>query len=110
MRRLLGYDHITGITTWHDYDSSTRETKIHYTFEDAQTDAVLDNNHRMANHNDGWSKSRELRRVADIPMSVMLSWYVEKGIDVLNKRHWPEVRKLLNDPDWRKLRTANWHV
>lgn len=110
MRRLVSYDPITGITTWHEYDSATRKTHVHTTYSDWQTDAVLDNNHRMANHNDGWSKSREWRRVAEIPMSVIHQWMVTKGVDALDKNHWPEVKKLLNNSEWLKLRSAHWKL
>ncbi len=110
MRRLLDHDEWTGITTWHEFDSLTKKTHIHTTYEDAQTDAVLDLNHRLANHNNGWDKAKEFRRVATIPMSVIHYLMVHKGIDVLNRHHWPEVKKLLNDPDWRKLRSAIWQV
>ena len=30
----------------------------------------------------------------------------EKGVDVHNPDHWPAVQRLLNDPDWRYLKTA----
>lgn len=110
MRRLVDHDPITGITTWHEYDSSTRETRIHTTFADAQIDAVLDQNHRMANHNDGWSKTKEWRRVGSIPIAIIHHWLVKEGIDVFNKDHWPAVQKKLNSSDFRKLRSAHWQV
>lgn len=110
MRRFLDYDPITGITTWHEYDHMTRKTHIHTTYSSAQIDAVLDQNHRMANHNNGWSRSREFRRVAEIPMAVIHEWLVKDRIDVFNKADWPAVRKKLNSSDWCKLRSAYWQV
>lgn len=110
MRRLVDHDPITGITTWHEYDSLTRETKIHSTFADAPIDAVLRLNHYEANENDGWSPSKEWRRAGRLPMSVIHWFLVKKGIDVFNKDHWPAVKKILNDSDYRKFRTAYWHV
>lgn len=110
MRRLVDHDPITGITTWHEYDSATKKTHIHTTFADAQIDAVLDDNHRMYNHNDGWSASKEWRRVGSIPMALIHHWLVKDGIDVFNKDHWPAVRKRLNSSDYLKLRSAHWQI
>jgi hypothetical protein len=110
MRRLLDHDPITGITTWHEYDASTRDTKIHTTYADAPIDAVLDLNHHMQNENDGWSKTKEWRRVGSIPMAVIHDWLVREKIDVFDKNDWPAVRKKLNSSEFRKLRTALWNV
>jgi hypothetical protein len=110
MRRLVDHDPITGITTWHEYDSLTKQTSIHTTFADAPIDAVLDLNHHLQNENDGWSPSKEWRRAGSIPIAVIHDWYVKEGIDVFNKDHWPAVRKKLNSSDFRKLRTALWTV
>ena len=39
-------------------------------------------------------------------MVVALKWKEERGIDVFNRDHWPAVKKLLRDPEWRYLRTS----
>lgn len=110
MRRLVDHNDWTGISTWHDYDSLTKETHVFTTYQDAQTDRVLDHNHRLANRSDGWSKTKEWRLAGYIPISVMHWLLVHKGIDVLNREHWPAMRKILNSSDWRKLRAAHWTV
>jgi hypothetical protein len=46
------------------------------------------------------------RKVAHIPNAVAMIWLTRYGIDVWKKDHAPAVRKLLNDPEWRHLRTA----
>lgn len=70
---------------------------------------LLDRNRAMANHNDGYTKSREMRRVASIPAIVRQKWLIEEGWDCMST-HDPDVaRKLmlkLNDPDYAYLRTA----
>jgi hypothetical protein len=46
------------------------------------------------------------RKVASIPNAVAMIWLTRYGVDVFKKDHWPAVRRLLNDPEWRHLRTA----
>lgn len=49
-------------------------------------------------------------KVASIPMGVALTWLERYGVDVFNRNHWPAVKRLLNDPEWRYLRTAPGHI
>ena len=105
--RLLDYDPITGIKTWHEYDAATDVMQIHTTYEHAQTDAVIDDNkRRMTDGTDGWSPTREWKYVANIPCSVMHEWKIKHGIDVLDQNDWPKVRRLLNSSDYLYLRTS----
>jgi hypothetical protein len=46
------------------------------------------------------------RKVASIPNAVAMIWPTRYGVDVFRKDHLPAVRRLLNDPAWRHLRTA----
>ena len=46
------------------------------------------------------------RKVASIPNAVAMIWLTRYGVDVFKKDHAPAVRRLLNDPEWRHLRTA----
>ena len=74
----------------------------------ADVTAHLEQNKAMANHNDGYSPSRELRRVASIPAIVILKWKEELGVDFYSSD--PEqkrkVRQLLNSSEYQFLRTA----
>lgn len=79
------------------------------------TEAVLERNQAMANHNDGWSidgskADKLLRRVATVPWSVITDWKENKGIDYYNPDHQDAVNRLLDDADWSKLRTANFRI
>ena len=74
------------------------------------TDAILDQNKAKANHNDGYSPSRDLRRVAEIPWIIWLKWKQEEGWDALNPRYADRLARKLNDPDWAHLRTAPGHL
>jgi hypothetical protein len=46
------------------------------------------------------------RKVATIPNVDAMIWHTRHGVDVFRKDHLPAVRRLLNDPEWRHLRTA----
>ncbi len=69
-------------------------------------DPFLDMNRAMANENDGYSPSRDLRRAASIPIGVAMKWLIEEGLDIYDPDHGERLMRKLNDPDWRYLRTA----
>jgi hypothetical protein len=100
--RFLGYDPAYGLTEAFHVDN-----EVKFVIETAQdVEAIIDNNKRLANDNDGYSPSRELRRIAAIPLVIVEKWRNELGVNIFNKDHEPKVRALLNDPDWRYLRTS----
>ena len=103
MSRFLGHDPSLGLTEAFHFDESNGEAAIE-TFSDVEPQ--LDLNKALANDGDGYSPSRELRRIARIPLIVVEKWRNELGVDVFNKDHMAKVRALLNDPDWRYLRTS----
>jgi hypothetical protein len=104
IRRMLECDPLTGVAEYHHYDAASDRTVIE-TVQDVAP--VLERNKVLQNGDDaGWSQSRDLRRAATIPDIIILKWRNEYGIDVFNRNHWPAVKKLLNDPEWRYLRTA----
>jgi hypothetical protein len=88
----------------------------HFWLDDGQGGAVisaqdvgpaLERNKAMANHNDGYSPSRELRRVAFIPAIIRDKWLNEEGWDAYRPDlYLDKLKAKLNDADWRYLRTA----
>ncbi len=46
-------------------------------------------------------------KVASIPLVIVEKWANELGVNVFDRSHWPKVKQLLNDPDWRYLRTTH---
>jgi hypothetical protein len=72
----------------------------------ADVEPVIEANKRAMLHNDGYTPSREMRRVASIPVAVQLQWIQRFGADPLAKGNEAWLRRLLNDPEWRHLRTA----
>lgn len=87
----------------------------HYMIEDeggtrfetvGHTDPVIERNKAMATHNDGYTPSREMRRVASIPYILINKWLVEEGWNALDPANHDRLVRKLNDPDWAFLRTA----
>lgn len=105
-KRLLGYDYLTGLKTYHEYDHPTKQTTISYEHDDVSpvvewaknlSSGGLENlTHSM--------RQKQSRHAACVPESVYLLWRTE-GIDIWNNDHWPMVRKKLNDPEYAHLRT-----
>lgn len=68
---------------------------------------ILDVNKRaLASGHDGYSPTRELRKVASIPITVQMQWITRYGTDPLAKGNEVLLKRILNDPEWRYLRTA----
>jgi hypothetical protein len=82
------------------------------------TEASLERNVAMANHNDGWSvdgtgkTDKLLRRVAHVPFVVMEAWKQDHGIDYRSQDpdQQDAVNRLLDSSDWSKLRTAHHRI
>lgn len=75
---------------------------------------MLEQNKAMALHNDGYSPSRELRRVASIPYVVGIKWLNEEGWWFMDASKDPDVAKKLagklNSSEYAYLRTAEGRV
>ena len=117
MKRLIDYDAETQTEIWHDYDPITRETTI---AEIQDVEPLLDSNQAVRNFDTGGAKGlneyskqgikNNWWHVASIPNSVMVKWKKELGIDIYNRDHWPQIKKLLNDRDWAYLRPGTGRV
>lgn len=105
MKRLFDHDPITGVTQYYHDDEKTGKWAIE-TVQDMEP--FLELNKALQNQPD-YSKNgikREWWHVARIPVLVQQKWLSEDGIDIYKKEHWPRVKKKLNDPEWRYLRTG----
>jgi len=105
MKRLFDHDPLTGMTEYFHYDEKTGAWGI----ESVQDmEPFLELNKALQNMPD-YSKNgikREWWHVARIPVIIQQKWLDEDGIDIFNKEHWSRVKKKLNDPEWRYLRTG----
>jgi len=107
-RLLLDYDPVTKTSEWFDYDEGTDSFSI-ATEQDLQD--TLDYNKELRNEPGHFrGANNEMWHAASIPNIIILKWLNEDGIDVFNKEHWPQVKRKLNDPDYRHLRTGEFKV
>lgn len=91
-------------TLVYDPDGTIREEAT------ADSQDILDRNVSLANHNDGYSPSREMRRVASIPFALRNKWLAEEGWDAFDPEYSDRLNRVLNDSNWSKLRTAPGRV
>jgi hypothetical protein len=106
-KRLLERDPLTGTERWFEYDPVTKECSIE-TVQDVEP--ILEMNKALQTHNDGYSKTREWRRAASIPNTLIYEWLTKEGIDVYNADHWPAVVRKLDSIEYRYLRTADGQI
>lgn len=91
-----------GIGVEYDYEELT-DTLIERRVQDVEP--ILTHNKALANHDDGYTPSRDMRRVASIPLVVVEQW-MKEGVDIFDPNCREEVRKRLNSSDYAYLRTA----
>lgn len=104
--RLLSRDPVTGLEQWFSYDSQN-DTTIIRTVGDCEP--IIEANKKMANDNDFTSHGIKdgMWLYASIPAAVQVKWLVEHGVDVYNKHHGPQISRLLEDPEYRYLKTTH---
>jgi len=105
-KRLLEYDPDSKTHTWHEYDHMTKETII---TESQDVEYYLKRNRAMFNDADfkqhGFKE--EYVKIASLPNSIIMKWKRELGVDVYDRNDEKKVFKLLNDPEYRYLRTVS---
>ena len=99
MRRKIGDNQI-----FH-YHNPTGEFAIEH-IENIQP--LIDSNKKL--ENEDHSIRDEFRLSARIPMTVYYEWKRKFGVDLYNKNHSQAVKKLLNSPDYRYLKTTNRRI
>lgn len=104
-KQILDYDPFTGMTTYFDYAPETDTTII---YREQDVSPILEMNKAMANNGDVWKEGvkNSWAHYAQIPNIVIEKWKNEKGVDVFNKDHQKAVFRLLNDPEYRYLKTT----
>lgn len=102
MERLLDRDPISGVSTYFRPSDDGKSFDIRY-HQDCE--GLIEENKKA--QNDAPARPvGDFHHVAEIPVGIQYKWMVEKGVDVHNREHWPAVRRLLNDPEWRYLKRA----
>ena len=107
MRRLLDSDGT--VATIFYYDESTDKATIE-TWNDPT--AVLENNARLRTMNDGFSPSRELKRIASIPPGIIYQCLAKYGVEPKTWAQWNKheraafYKRIYSDPDYSHVRTS----
>lgn len=108
MKRLFDRDEFQGITEIFHYDEATKTVHIE-TLQDVQP--ILDQNKSLQNDDDFTKKGikNEFWKYANIPVVVQLRWLQKYGPenDPMKKGNEKLLFRLLNDPEWRYLKTTN---
>lgn len=107
-----GFDHLfrsrqTGLD-YYTRDNSDNTTTI--LTRDPDIEAALDYAKAAYTHNDGYSESRELRRVAIIPNIIAKKWLDEEGWWYQDPNARDKLLAKLDDSDYLYLRTAPGRV
>jgi len=105
LRPLLSdaIDRESGFTTRVGYDPETGRYGIERV-QDVEP-LILANRQDFLSGHDGYSPSRDIQRVASIPLGVIEQW-LKAGINVFDDNDWPKVTRLLDSPEYAYLRTA----
>ena len=104
-KRILDYDPISGITRYFDYHAPD-DTAIVYSEQDVSS--ILDTNKAMQNEPETWKQGVKngFAHYAQIPNIVIEKWLNEHGVNVYKKEHRAKVFQLLNQPEYRYLKTT----
>jgi hypothetical protein len=72
----------------------------------ADVEPAIEDNKRAISHGDGFTPSRDMVRVASIPIAIQYEWIQKFGVDPLRKENEPLLKRLLNSNEYRYLRTS----
>lgn len=104
-KRIVDYDPFTHITTTFDFDHASNTTIVG---REQDVQGILEVNKSLAN-NDDYTKGGikdSWFHCASIPNIVIEQWKNKYGVDVFNKDHEKAVKRLLNNPEYRYLKTT----
>jgi hypothetical protein len=108
MKRLFDKDDFLGITEIFHYDELTKTARIE-TLQDVEP--ILDANKALQNDEEFTKQGikNEFWKYANIPAVVQLQWLQKYGPenDPMKKGNEKLLFRLLNNPEWRYLKTTN---
>lgn len=106
MKRLLSHDPLSGITTWFHKDSD-QGFKL-----EARQDisAFLDANKAAQNEGIAKGQKGDFWHAARVPMIILQQWANEAGLPMNDPAFGEVVKKKLNDPDNRFMRTGVFQI
>lgn len=105
MTKILPFVNDPGIKRqWIDNEDGT------YTVSEQQDlQPLLDRNRAIQNNHDGYTPSRDMQFIGTISETVHAQ-FLANGINLYKPEFEPELRKYLNDPDYRGFRTGLGHI
>jgi hypothetical protein len=102
-RRIFKDDPERGLKIF--WESTPEGFVLHY---EQDAEPILESNKtKQSMGRSYYARDPDMWKAASIPIGVAYKWLTEFGVDVYNDDHWPGVRRLLNDPEWRYLKTAD---
>tara|TARA_R100001510_G_scaffold7696_2_gene5971 strand:+ start:763 stop:1062 length:300 start_codon:yes stop_codon:yes gene_type:complete len=87
---------------WHE---PTKEMAIEH-IEDIQP--LIESNKKL--QQEDHHRNDEFRLSARVPTTVVYEWKKKFGVDIFDPNHKEAVKKLLNSPDYRYLKTTNRRI
>lgn len=106
-KRLLDFDPLTRESVWFEMNDDGIATLTHQ--QDFKP--ILEANKMMANE-DAYTKKGmkgDWWHYARVPNNVIHDWMVNHGVNFFDKNHRKKVFQLLNDPQYRYLKTTSKH-
>lgn len=103
-KHLLDFNPLTGEAVHLDF----AEGKMVMTHSQ-DVENILDANKRLASATDLTRKGikKDMLHYASIPNTLVVKWKQEKGVDVFNPNHRKRLFELLNDPEYKYLKTTH---
>lgn len=107
-RRLLDFNADLRVKVEHEHDAITGKSRIISTQD---VDPILENNKlRQTHQGKAMDAAGDWWHAAHIPDIVWTKWKIEEGIDIFNKDHLTAIKRKLDDPEWRHLRTGTFRL
>lgn len=108
--RLLDYDGVAGIATYHHYDPGNDVTTIQVV-QDVQPYLERNKIDRNANSIRNLARKSDIVRIGSIPVGVQLEWMKKYGIkNIYSKEYRKKILSLLRNPEYRYLTTATGKI
>jgi hypothetical protein len=105
MKRLLERDPLTGIETWFHKEGDGFSLQ---TTQDVS--AIVDLNKALQNADISKGQGNEFWHAARVPMIILQQWANEAGLTMNDKAFGEVVKRKLNDPDNRFMRTGLFQI
>lgn len=86
----------------------TEDKKV-YIVRQQDVGPILEDNKRMQLTGTGYSRDKFIQFLARIPVVVIEHW-LNKGVNIFDKNDEKKIMALLNDPEWKYLKTIDGKV